>query len=79
MVADVIKGGDKQPGAGKAPLCLTLRGFFTLILMEQAPTQVPRVGSLVGIMMILVGIIIMMALHLESDFHNPHASILRYS
>lgn len=31
MVADVIKGGDKHPCAGKAPLCLTLRGFLSHI------------------------------------------------
>lgn len=66
----VIRGGDKQPAAGRAPLCLTL-GFFSLLLMEQAPTPVPG-DSVVGAMLC-------MALHLELGFHSPPALVPRDS
>lgn len=55
MVVDLIKGGDKQPSAGRAALCRKLFGFFFWSrVIERAPTQVPLVDSLVGIIMCIV-------------------------
>lgn len=38
MVVDLIKGGDKQPSAGRAALCRKLFGFF-LVSRNRASTH----------------------------------------
>lgn len=46
MVADVIKGGDKQPCAGRAPLCRTHGGFRSHI--NRAGTRTNLTGGFSG-------------------------------